>query len=228
MFNKIELYIDYLINLNLFKGLSAFEIEEFLNTQEFDIVEYECGDIVSIDLKNTLFIASGSVATYDNRINGNKGLINIFEPGGGSNIIAVGEGKPYLYDNLVAIAKKRSVVLILETNRLLNINPEIVSIQSKVLSNIVAELFSVAENVVERTYINTETYASARLKSYLSLLSKNQNTKKVKIPLTRNELANYLNMDVSTLTKEINKYSQNGYIFVKGKNVHIMNDDFIE
>lgn len=227
LFNKIELNIDYLLSSNLFNGLSAFEIETFLNEANFDILEFECDEKVPIDVEKSIFILSGSLGTYNNRPDGTSGFINKFEPEG-NNLIAVSMLRPYPFEDLSIIARKKSVVLMLETKSFTEIKPHMLPIQNVIQSNIIKIFYYMTGDVAERTYINTETYASARLRKYLSILAKKQNSYDIKIPLIRSELADYLNINLSTLNKELNKFSQRGYISVKGRNIEILDKSFID
>lgn len=95
-------------------------------------------------------------------------------------------------------------------------------IQNIVQQNVIKIFYQMTGNVAERTFINTESYASTRIKNYLKLLYTRQENEIIVIPLKRAELADHLNMDISTINREFNKLSDKGFLDVKGKLVRIL------
>lgn len=224
MFSDFEINIDYIINSKLFEGLTAAQIESFLNSTNYDIRRFKAGEDVPTDIDKSVFVLDGSVATYDNRPNGTKAFISTFEPSTGC-LIAISVIRPYPYENFVMGARKNSVVLYLETMSIMNPIPGMLSIQNTVQQNVIKIFYQMTGNVAERTFINTESYASTRIKEYLKLLYTRQDGDTITIPLKRTELADHLNMDISTINREFNKLSEKGLINVKGKSVIILDAD---
>lgn len=224
MFSDFEINIDYIINSKLFEGLTAAQIESFLNLTNYDIRRFKAGEDVPTDIDKSVFVLDGSVATYDNRPNGTKAFISTFEPSTGC-LIAISVIRPYPYENFVMGARKNSVVLYLETMSIMKPIPEMLSIQNTVQQNVIKIFYQMTGNVAERTFINTESYASTRIKEYLKLLYTRQKSETIVIPLKRAELADHLNMDISTINREFNKLSEKRLINVKGKSVIILDAD---
>ena len=224
MFSDFEINIDYIINSKLFEGLTAAQIESFLNSTNYDIRRFKAGEDVPTDIDKSVFVLDGSVATYDNRPNGTKAFISTFEPSTGC-LIAISVIRPYPYENFVMGARKNSVVLYLETMSIMKPIPEMLSIQNTVQQNVIKIFYQMTGNVAERTFINTESYASTRIKEYLKLLYTRQKSETIVIPLKRAELADHLNMDISTINREFNKLSEKRLINVKGKSVIVLDAD---
>lgn len=221
MFSEFEIYIDYLMKSKLFEGLTASEIERFLNSTNYNIKEFKTGDDVPTDIDKSVFVLDGSVATYDNRADGTKAFINTFEPDTGC-LIAISIIRPYPYENFVMGARKNSVVLYLETMSIMKPMIGMLPIQNIVQQNVIKIFYQMTGNVAERTFINTKSYASTRIKNYLKLLYTRQENEIIVIPLKRAELADHLNMDISTINREFNKLSDKGFLDVKGKLVRIL------
>ncbi len=224
MFSDFEINIDYIINSKLFEGLTAAQIESFLNLTNYDIRRFKAGEDVPTDIDKSVFVLDGSVATYDNRPNGTKAFISTFEPSTGC-LIAISVIRPYPYENFVMGARKNSVVLYLETMSIMKPIPEMLSIQNTVQQNVIKIFYQMTGNVAERTFINTESYASTRIKEYLKLLYTRQKSETIVIPLKRAELADHLNMGISTINREFNKLSEKRLINVKGKSVIVLDAD---
>ncbi len=224
MFSDFEINIDYIINSKLFEGLTVAQIESFLNSTNYNIRRFKAGEDVPTDIDKSVFVLDGSVATYDNRPNGTKAFISTFEPSTGC-LIAISVIRPYPYENFVMGARKNSVVLYLETMSIMKPIPGMLSIQNTVQQNVIKIFYQMTGNVAERTFINTESYASTRIKEYLKLLYTRQDGDTITIPLKRTELADHLNMDISTINRKFNKLSEKGLINVKGKSVIILDTD---
>lgn len=221
MYNQAEKYIDDLFQSNLFEGLTAFEIEEFLNSCEYKITELKVGEVLENDIDKSIFVLAGSLGTYYNTDEGEKYFINYFEPEG-NNLIVVSFHRPYRFDHISVEARKQSVVLQLETNSFIKTNPSVLLLQNIIQQNIIKIFYDMTESVVNRTTINTESYATMRLNQYLLTLKEENKSNNVKIPFTRSELADYLNIDVTTLNREIKKMQKNGKIVVSGRNVNFV------
>lgn len=226
MFSDFEIYIDYLLESKLFEGLSVEEIEKFLNAVNYKILEFKANEDIPIDIDKSVFILDGSIATYDNRPDGTRSFINTFETNG-NNLVPITIRRPYPYENFCIAARKNSIVLYIDTMALMKPVIGVIYIQNIILENVIKIFYTMTECIVERTFINTSSYASVRVKKYLALQLAKQETNPIKIPLKRTELANHLNMDISTINREFSKLISLGYISVSGKNVKILNEEKI-
>lgn len=224
MFSDFEIYINYLVKSKLFKGLSPEKIESFLSAVNYRIIEFKAGEDIPTDIYNSLFVIKGSIATYDFREDGTKTFVTIFEPQENSMVV-VSTTDTFPYYNLNIAARKSSIVLFLDTNALFEpVLGEILT-QNAILQNVVKIFFEMTGYATERAFINTESYASDRLKGYIKLLYVKQNSNIIKIPLKRNEMADHLNMDISTVNRELNKLAERGFIEVNGKLLKILDSE---
>lgn len=226
MFSDFEIYIDYLTKSKLFEGLSTDEIEKFLNATDYKVMKFKANEDVAIDIDKSVFILDGSIATYDNRPDGTRSFINTFEPNG-NNLVPITTRRPYPYENFCIMARKNSIVLYFDTMALMKPLIGVLYIQNIIQQNVIKMFYTMTECIVERTFINTSSYASVRVKKYIALLLAKQRTNPVIIPLKRNELANHLNMDISTINREFNKLIKLNYISVSGKKVTVLNEEKI-
>lgn len=86
MESHIEKNIDYLRGSQLFTDFSDNEIESFLYSTEFKIIELNRGDKMKVEIDKSIFVLSGSIGTYENSADGVKTFINYFEAEGNSMI----------------------------------------------------------------------------------------------------------------------------------------------
>lgn len=123
MENQIEKNIEHLRNSQLFRGFTDDEIEKFLYNTKFKIFELNRGAILNVEPDKSIFVLYGSIASYETNIDGVKTFINHFEPDG-NELIAISLDTQY--PTVSVEARKKSVVLSLETNSFLITDPSII------------------------------------------------------------------------------------------------------
>ena len=205
MENQIEKNIDCLKNSMLFRGLNAYEIEEFLLANYFKIIDLNRGEPVNIEPNMSLFVLSGAVATYENDAEGLKTFICLFEQNVNPMIPIWSKSS---YPSITIEARKKSTVLLLSSDSFLKFNPSLLILQNKVQENVIEMLFIGSDDVVQRRRANAGSVSKDKIIKYLNQLKIEQKSNKLEISLTRQELADHLQMDVSTLMRELKKSSK--------------------
>lgn len=220
MENQIEKNIGYLRNSRLFRECTDDEIERFLYNTEFKIIELKRGEKLEIELDKSIFVLDGSIGSYENNADGVKTFINYFESNK-NELIAVSEDTPY--PTVSVEARKRAVVLLLKTNSFLTLNPKDLVLQNRIQQNIISIFYKMTENVMQRTIATSESVSKNKIIKYLRQLMEEQKSKALKIPFTRQELADHLQMDISTLMRELKNMQESGDLKYEGKNITVYN-----
>lgn len=220
MESHIERNIEYLRNSQLFTGFSDYEIENFLYSTESKILELNRGDKIKIEIDKSIFVLSGSIGTYENSADGVKTFINYFEADGNS-LIAV--NPTTFYPTLSVEARRKSVILLLQTSSFLSLNSSLLILQNKVQQNIIKMFYRMTDNVMKRTMANAESMSRKRIVKYLKQMVDEQQSDVVRIPFTRQELADHLQMDISTLMRELKNLQDLNAINYKGQEITIFN-----
>ena len=213
MENQIEKNIEHLRNSQLFRGFTDDEIEKFLYNTKFKIFELNRGAILNVELDKSIFVLYGSIASYETNI-------NHFEPDG-NELIAISLDTPY--PTVSVEARKKSVVLSLETNSFLITDPSIIFLQNRVQQNIISIFYRMTENVMQRIIANAESLSKNKIIKYLRQLKSEQKSDKLQIPFTRQELADHLQMDISTLMRELKSLQESNVLTYEGKIITILN-----
>ena len=220
MENQIEKNIEHLRNSQLFRGFTDDEIEKFLYNTKFKIFELNRGAILNVELDKSIFVLYGSIASYETNIDGVKTFINYFEPDG-NELIAISLDTSY--PTVSVEARKKSVVLSLETNSFLITDPSIIFLQNRVQQNIISIFYRMTENVMQRIIANAESLSKNKIIKYLRQLKSEQKSDKLQIPFTRQELADHLQMDISTLMRELKNLQESNVLTYEGKIITILN-----
>lgn len=222
MFSEFEFYIDYLTKVKIFEGLNAYQIENFLNSTNYTIKEFNVNDEVPTNIHRLMFVLNGSIATYSNLENGKKFFVTIFEPKT-NNLILINESNKFPYDGLRIIARKKSIVLFIDIEIFTKQMVGVTLIQNQVLMNAIKIYDRLVEFATEKSIVNTSGVSSERLKNYLKLLYSKKSDSVLTIPYKKSEFADYLNLDISTVSREIKKLCELGIIEVRGKYIKIVN-----
>ncbi len=216
----VDNYIDLLMNSSLFYGLSADEIEIFLKNNHYEIITIKIFEELSINSDKAIIILSGAVATYEFDKNGKKTFINYFTPESNS-LVPIKEKD--VFPSVSIIAKKTSVVLLLNADSFMNINPSLLVIQNKIQQNLINIFYTISDNELTRNLCNTEPQARNRILKFITDLYKQQQKSQLKLSITRDELADYLQVDTSTLMRELKKLKNDGIINYDRSNITILN-----
>lgn len=213
-------YIEYFRKSSLFKGITDNEIELFLNHNDYELYKLNANEEIFAKFDYSIFVISGTLAIYAYNKNGNRIFINIFTADGNS-LVPVGDTK---HDLTVSVyAKKASIVMLLRTSSFTSVHPTLTDVQNKIQQNIIRILYNMNVADIDRSLHNSEPTARNKICKYLKILSTEQNNTTVCISLTRNDLANYLQMDTSTLMRELKGLKRDGIIDYDRKSVVIKN-----
>ena len=202
----------FLSKTTLFKGHSESEIESVLNCLAYSIrsfhkdeVIYHTGDQVN----DVGLILSGSVQIESINILGDKSILGIFSSGEVfAESYACTPNTPIMVD-----------VLALEKSEILFINiPSIFSENSichhgtKILQNLLQISSEKNLTLSMRIFHTAPKTIRARLLSFFSEQTNLQKSMHITIPMNRQQLADYLGVDRTALSKELSKMKEDGLL----------------
>ena len=209
----------------LFRGYTPRETEQLLlglraSTRRFprDSAIYTAGKPVS----NIGIVLSGSAQIENNDIWGNTSILTLVKPGEVfAEAYACVPDEPMMVD-----------VIAVEDTEILFVNvPEIFRLASsgknnytRLIQNLV--IISARKNLSlsRRIFHTSSKKIRGRLLSYLSYQAELQNSNRIEIPMNRQQLADYLSLDRSALSKELGRMKADG-ILDYHKNVFILNEN---
>ena len=162
---------------------------------------FSAGDIT----EQTGLILEGSVMIESSDIWGNNTLLGIMETGKLFAVTYALIGAPLLVD---VRAKERTRILFLRVN---NINLS-ASWSFKLLKNLLRITAGKNLHLSERSFINANKTIRRKVMSYLNSLSLKTKSRELLIPFDRQQMADYLNVDRSALSKELSAMKDEGII----------------
>ena len=202
----------------LFRGCSEEDITNMAEHLDFRTNKYRKGDVIlgagSI-VTDIGLVLSGSVRIEHSDLWGNKSILGITPAGGVfAESYACIPNEPMMVD---AVANEDCNILFISVPKLFM--PCLVcESQNRLIQNLV--MISARKNLqLSRRSLHTSPKTiRGRLLSYFSQQVSAQGSSKIVIPFDRQQLADYLNLDRSALSKELGKMKNDGLIEYK-KNI---------
>ena len=208
----------------LFQGCSEEDILNMLKHLDFRTDKYKKGNVIfgmgSI-VTDIGLVLSGSVRIEHTDLWGNKSILGIISAGGVfAESYACIPNEPMMVD---AVANEDCDILFISVPKLFTPCPVCVS-QNRLIHNLV--MISAEKNLqLSRRSLHTSPKTiRGRLSSYFSQQVSAQGSNKIIIPFDRQQLADYLNLDRSALSKELGKMKSDGLIEYN-KNTFVIKTD---
>ncbi len=218
--------MDFISKAALFQGCSKEDISAIAKHLDFRTNRYRKGEVIlsagSI-VTDIGLVLSGSVRIEHTDLWGNKSILGITPAGGVfAESYACIPNEPMLVD---AAANEDCKILFVSVPKLFAPCPAS-RCQSRLIQNLLA--ISAGKNVLlsKRSLHTSPKTIRGRLLSYFSQEALAQESRKITIPFDRQQLADYLNLDRSALSKELGKMKRDGLIEYH-KNVFELNIDML-
>lgn len=206
----------------IFRGLTEEEIQTALRFLHAEEKKYRRGAVIlsagSITKKMGL-VLSGSVTIENNDMWGNRTILSHVGPGQFfAETYALLEDEPMMVD-VTANADCR--ILFLRTAELRRSIGTVAPWQIKLNANLL--LISAHKNLTlsNRSFHTAPKSIRGRVMAYLNSVALRTHSREFDIPFDRQQLADYLNLDRSALSKELGKMQKDGLIRVKKNHFEI-------
>lgn len=202
---------------SLFKGISEKEKYKLFTLLKSHIYTFDVNTNIIPTIKNDNIIGiidEGNAEIIRINYNGDKTLIEKLEK---DDIF--GTSISSLYNSEIEIVtKEKTTVIIIDYKRLLyeeNINKKYFNIFMQNLFSIVNDKIKLKN---DRISILTNKTIRNRLLEYFNV-NITKGTKYVYLPFNFSDLANYLGVDRSAMTRELKYMKEEGFIEIKGKRI---------
>ncbi len=203
--------LDMLCSCELFAGMSPEEITgllEALSARERSFIKGEYILRAGETTQEMGLVLSGSVLVENNDIWGNRTILNLFGPGEFfGEVYALLPGEPLLVD-VCANRESRILMLCLPDLEQQNGNPSF----ARLLSNLL--LICAGRNLMlsGRAFHISPKTIRGRIMAYLNSISLKKHARAFEIPFDRQQMADYLNVERTALSKELGKMKKDGLI----------------
>lgn len=90
---------------------------------------------------------------------------------------------------------------------------------SQMVSNLLQMIALQSRQQVQRIYVLSRTTTRKKLLAYLESLSEERQSREIRLPMSYTELAGFLSVDRSAMTRELKNLEQEGILKKKGRNI---------
>ena len=206
-------------------GLTKDEEKELLLLRCMRHRTFNKGDIIfsSGDTISEIGVVErGSVLVESISAWGSRSILSIALPGQ-----VFGESYAVLSVPLMVdvTAAEKCIVLLVDTRRLMSAEYARTSWQPRILRNLVMIASSKNLSLSTRIFCTTSKKVRERILAYLSGLSIENGSIEFDIPLDRQQMADYLNLDRSALSRELSRMRDEGLIEFRKNHFLLLNTD---
>ncbi len=197
----------------IFSGMMPDEIDRILNELSASERSYKKNSIVlhAGDITDSLgLILSGSVTIESNDMWGNRTILNNVEKGGSfAETYALLENEPLLVD---VRANENCRILFLKVGSLKKLRSDMNIRSFKLISNLLMISSDKNLHLSGRSFHTSPKTIRGRVMAYLTSVALKKGCNEFDIPFDRQQLADYLNLERSALSKELGKMKKEGLI----------------
>lgn len=216
--------LDFISKTALFRGCSKDDIGKMAMHLGFRTRKYKKGTVIFSEGSITVnlgLILSGSIRIEHNDFWGNKSILDVAEAGGiFAEAYACIPNEPMIID---VIANDDCEILFIGAAKLFE-PCAVCKGQNRLIQNLVTICAQKNLQLSRRSLHTSPKTIRGRLLSYFLQQMSVQGSNKITVPFDRQQLAEYLNLDRSALSKELGKMKKDGLIEYRKNRFEIKNN----
>ena len=197
----------------LFDGINPSDMKPMLHCIGYHISRFAKGEIVAFEgdnLKHIGIVLSGSVDMVKEDLWGNKTLlIRIRQNGLFGETFACGNDS---LSTVTFVVSEDATVMFMPFSRVMHSCTMVCGFHHRLIENMVKVIADKNRDLMQKIDVVSKRTIREKLLAYLSIQAQQQNCRYFEIPLGRVELAEYLCVDRSALTRELAKMKDDGLI----------------
>jgi CRP-like cAMP-binding protein len=218
--------MDVIQQVALFRGMDEAELAAALSALSAKEITYEKDETILYAgnvSEHMGLVLEGSVTIESNDVWGNRTILSHIERGGTfAETYALLEDEPMLVD---VIANEKSNILFLRIGSLNLLQQDISPWRVKLIGNLLRISSQKNLHLTGRSFHTAPKSIRGRVMAYLNSVSLQKNKIDFDIPFDRQQLADYLNVERSALSRELSNMQQDGLIIVRRNHFEIAKNE---
>lgn len=218
--------MDVIQQVALFRGMDEAELAAALSALSAKEITYEKDETILYAgnvSEHMGLVLEGSVTIESNDVWGNRTILSHIEKGGTfAETYALLEDEPMLVD---VIANEKSNILFLRIGSLNLLQQDISPWRVKLIGNLLRISSQKNLHLTGRSFHTAPKSIRGRVMAYLNSVSLQKNKIDFDIPFDRQQLADYLNVERSALSRELSNMQQDGLIIVRRNHFEIAKNE---
>ena len=207
--------------VDLFEGITSKNKRKLIRLLEANTMLFKKDESILKYILNENIIGiiiDGYAQIVKTDYNGNRTLIEeLYENNVFGSLISSLKNKEY-----DILTKEDTKILFIDYDNILNCTKNNALFYVQFLKNLLAIITSRIEEKNERIEILTKKSIRNKLLEYFSIVSKKHGSRYIYLPFNFTDLADYLAVDRSAMSRELKYLKEEGFIEVKGKRITLL------
>ena len=206
---------------NLFSNISEKNVDKLLYILEANTYNFKKDTTILSTIKRENIIGivmSGYIQIIKDDYNGNRTIIEEFF----ENDIFGSMFSNISNNDYSIVTKEDSKIIIIDYDRIIECTQNNISFYNKFIQNLLQIVFQKINEKNNRIEILTEKTIRNKLLKYFQIISKNNRSKNIYLPFTFTELAEYIAVDRSAMSRELKNLKDEGFIEIKSKKITLL------
>ncbi len=207
--------------MDLFKNISSKNKEKLLRLIEANTIIYKENTSILNTLKNENIIGmvlEGNIQIIKNDYSGNRTLIeDLFENDIFGTILSHLNNKEY-----EIVTKEKAKLIIIDFDTIINTKQNNKEFYNQFIKNLLEIIVKKINEKNERIEILANKSIRNKLLEYFRITAKKNGTKIIYLPFTFTDLADYLSVDRSAMSRELKNLKDEGFIEIKQKRITLL------
>lgn len=222
----MKIDFDLLQKSNLFNCIEQEELMELCTCIDAKVKTYGRGEFIACagdEMKNIGIVLSGQAQIIKEDIFGNRAILNTLKQGD-----VFGESFVCSKNNRLTVSFevcKNADILLLNFERIMHVCEKGCKFHHRLMKNMICLIANKNLKLFERLEISTKRTLRDKVLAYLSLLSQEQGSLVIESPLGRTEMADFLCVNRSALTRELTQMEKDCLILYKKNSFTLLNFD---
>ena len=218
----IQQYETTLLASSLFYGFDEKELEEYLSLAPVIIKTYKKNDFIALagdDMEGIGVMLEGSALLTRENVMGQRNIMTDLSVSDMFGEALLFSKKPLWPATIVA--KKPCKIMFIPLDTFMATLPRCHQCQTKLLSNLLEDLSEKTLTLTRKVHYLTLKGMRERIFAYLTDMYMRQKSATLRIPHTRQEMADILNVSRTALSRELSRLDKEGIISISGKSITI-------
>ena len=207
--------------MDLFKNISNKNKDKLLRLIEANTIIYKENTSILNTLKNNNIIGivlEGNIQITKTDYNGNRILIeDLFENDIFGTILSHLNNKEY-----EITTKEPTKIILIDFDTIINSKQNNKEFYNQFIKNLLEIIVKKINEKNERIEILTSKSIRNKLLEYFRITAKKSGTKTIYLPFTFTDLADYLSVDRSAMSRELKNLKDEGFIEIKQKRITLL------
>lgn len=220
----LDVYIDVLKKNRLFEGIGTSDLKSMLNCLNPKIRDYNKNDYIALageKFDNIGIIVKGSAAVVKEDVNGNRVIMTLLKAGDMFGEMAAFSSRPVWPANVHV--QERCTVYFIQSSKIVGTCSNACLWHTILIQNLLKVISEKALMLNRKVEYLTIKSMRGRISAFLLEQYKKTGEAIITLPMNRNELADFLNVSRSSMSREMCRMRDEGIIDFHLTKVKILN-----